>query len=271
MGDAVMSSPLRSASGWSRVAQLGVLALATVTGCWGQFSVTLSPLHPSIPAAYLGKPLPKGLSVALANTCNEGGTSAAIYVDRIAQACSTVAAVQDGEAARYAAQAAKASNWKVLGLSILEVALPIGAGISFGAASSLLAKGLAAAGGAAVITERVRDRKAELGRLDLPANWWTPNPTLQTSLAPGQCYPLLLAISGPLAANSVTIAAVFESTTEKVAAVFESTTEKVATLKTTTHPDEIATAEQEGREYAARITVAVAERRERESRAGVSQ
>jgi len=255
-----MISPLRSASKWSRGVILGI-ALAGSPACWGQFSVTLSPLHPSIPAAYLGKPLPKGLSVALANTCNDGAAQAPVYVDRIAQACSTVAAVQDGAAARYAAQAAKAGNWKVLGLSILEVALPIGAGVSFGAASSLLSKGLAAAGGAAVITERVKDRKAAEERLDLPANWWTPNPTLMVSLAPGQCYTMLLAINGPLKQNAVTIPLISQNGTQETAPKVE---------LTRTHPDELATAEQEGREHAARITAAVAERREREAQ-GVSQ
>jgi hypothetical protein len=229
--------------------------------CWGQITVTLSPLHPSIPAAYLGKPLPKGLSVALANTCNDGAAQASVYVDRIAQAVSTVAAVQDGAAARYAAQAAKAGNWKVLGLSILEVALPIGAGVSFGAASSLLSKGLAAAGGAAVITERVKDRKAAEERLDLPANWWTPNPTLMASLAPGQCHTMLLALAGPLKQNTVPIPLISQNGTQETAPKVE---------LTRTHPDELATAEQEGREYAARITAAVAERREREAR-GVIQ
>ena len=264
-----MTSPFRSASGCGRGVILGV-ALAGSPACWGQFSVTISPLHPSIPAAYIGKPLPKGLSVALANTCNEGAASAAIYVDRIAQACSTVAAVQDGAAARYAAQAAKAGNWKVLGLSILEVALPIGAGVSFGAASSLLSKGLAAAGGAAVITERIKDRKAAEERLDLPANWWAPNPTLQTSLAPGQCYTMLIAISGPLKQNTVTIAASPAPSADELLELTWKNAQAVGKESLTTHPDEIAAAEQEGREYAAILTQRVAERRERESR-GVGQ
>ena len=229
--------------------------------CWGQITVTLSPLHPSIPAAYLGKPLPRGLSVALAVTCNAGATSTSIYVDRIAQAVSTLAPVQDGAAARYAAQAVKASNWKVLGLTALEFALPIGAGVSFGAASSLLTKGLAAAGGVAVITERVKDRRSALERLDLPANWWTPNPTLMVSLAPGQCHTMLMAISGPLSRNTVTIPLISQNGIQETAPKIE---------LTRTHPDELATAEQEGREYAARITAAVAERREREAR-GVIQ
>jgi len=200
-----MTSPLRSASRWSRAAWLGIV-LAGSPACWGQFSVTVSPLHPAIPAAYLGKPLPKGLSVALAVTCNGGPTSASIYVDRIAQAVSTLAPVQDGAAARHAAQSAKSGNWRVLGLTALEVVLPIGAGVGFGAATSVLTKGLAAAGGVAVITERVKDRKAALERLDLPANWWTPNPTLMASLAAGQCHTMLLALAGPLKQNTVEIA-----------------------------------------------------------------
>jgi hypothetical protein len=197
--------------------------------------------------------------VALANTCNDGAAQAPVYVDRIAQAVSTLAPVQDGAAAQYAAQAVKASNWKVLGLTALEFALPIGAGVSFGAASSLLTKGLAAAGGVAVITERVKDRRSALERLDLPANWWTPNPTLMASLAPGQCYTMLLAINGPLKQNAVTIPA---------PAVSDAMPNLRSEIRT--HPDEVLTAEQEGREYAARITAAVAERREREAQ-GVSQ
>jgi len=182
------------------------LFLLAVTA-WGQFSITISVQNGAIPAAYLGKPLPAGLYVALTNTCNVGDAPSTVYVDRIAQAVATVAPVQDGAAAKFAAQQVKAGNGKVIALKTLEALLEFAPGAVFGSAGSIIGKTLAAAGGATVVAEKVKDARVAASTLEIPSNWWTPNPTLMASLNPGACYPMLLALGGMPSANQVGIGA----------------------------------------------------------------
>lgn len=186
--------------------KLAALLLAPAL-CFGQFTVAISTFNPAIPRQYLGKPLPKGMVIAFANTCNAGPILDTVYVDRIAQEIATVANVQDGAAAKFAAENAKAGGWKVAGLTILEEVLPLAAGVSLGRAGTALTQGLAAAGGMAVVTEKIKDRRTALSTLSLPGNWWTPNPVSTATLLPGQCYPMDLALDGPPKKNMVTIPA----------------------------------------------------------------
>lgn len=185
--------------------RLALLSLFLSIPGLAQFSVTISPQNGAIPAQYLGRPLPKGLVIALANTCNAGTQTSSVYVDRIAQAVATVAAVQDGNAAKYAAESVKANSFKVFGLALFEDGLLLLPGFGIARATTIVGKALASGGGAVIIAQRVKDRRTELATLSLPANWWTPNPTLTSTLQPGQCYPILLALDGKPTSREVTI------------------------------------------------------------------
>lgn len=189
-----MTSPALRVLGWFLGACLG-MTLASPSQ--GQITITASRQDPAIPRAYVGADIPKGLGVYMVMGCNAGASEASVFVDRVIHEVSQVAPVQDGAAVLYAAREHKGSTWKVAAYRIGGVAAMAAGGFASAGASTVLGQVAGGVGGAAGISTLLKGRASELARLDVPANWWTPDPTRIAALKPGQCMaPLLVALAG---------------------------------------------------------------------------
>lgn len=178
--------------------KLALLAIFLSIPAFSQFSITASAQRPEVPSSYIGKPIPAGFTVYLVQACNESATDASIYVDRIAHELSQAAPLQDGGAVLYAARAVKESNWKVTALKAGGLIAMAAGGYASAGATTVLGQVAGGVGGAAGISALLKNRSEQLARLDVPANWWTPDSTRIAALHSGQCIqPLLMVLGGP--------------------------------------------------------------------------
>ena len=185
-----MTSPRRSASMWARAAWL---CMALACPGWGQISITAFRQDPAIPRAYVGVDIPKGMGVYMVSTCNTGASEASVFVDRVVH---ELPGVQDSAAVLYAARTHKSSTWKVAAYRIGGAVAMAAGGFASAGATTVLGQIAGGVGGAAGVSAMLSGRAADLARLDVPANWWTPDPTRTAALAPGQCMaPLLVALN----------------------------------------------------------------------------
>lgn len=173
--------------------KLAILALCALP-LFGQFTITASKLATEIARAPAGT-IPKSLSIFTVLTCNTSAQAASLFPDAAVQEIAKTHAVQDGLAVIYAAAQHKQSNWKVLGLSLVEIAIPAATGFGMARAATTTTRILAGLGGGVALQQNIANRKQELARLDVPDNWWTPGKAA-VPLEPGRCHSMLLTIAG---------------------------------------------------------------------------